>query len=670
MDELVGQPGSRGSQIEAAHREQTRVEAVHALGLLEAPVSDGIGKVVSLAAELCDSPNATINIVDEEWLHSIASVGEPMGRFPREDIPCDLVVRSGEELVVEDASQVPDLARSPMMDGTLGRIGFYASVPLRTVTGHVVGTLCAWDEQPHPVGDGQVKMLRILADHAIGIVQMGDALDRARHATERLAQQSMHANEILETTPDPFYSCDEQGRITYWNSAAEQTFGWPRDEAVGADLVELLVPPPDRAMITSRLSQGPADDAAGLAKVERGSLVCKDGTQKLVDYQIWASRHVPGRHVFARDVTRHETAEKARRSAEELFAAAFHHASDGIAVLAVSGPEAGRIVRVNPAAKTLTGRSELVGLTLADVLGGPGATPQSTPNRRQLTDAPAHPGDPAQQARHQSLIQDIALLVSEPAGTFANDTLEHTTRMPVGTGHIFIHLVVTLTRDDQDRPEHILVQMRDVTARQAHEQWRVRQTQTDSLTGLGNRLAMKEQLTEEIGALRAPGSGLGVLMIDLDNFRAVNERLGRPAGDDLLCRMATALVGAVPLDAYAARVGGDEFVVLAPSPSLEAVQELAGQVSGALTETASYFGDRLQVEVGASIGLAFTQSPDSDPEDLLMRADQAMYENKRMRRFAGPRDKGEPAPLYAVPAPRDTEPIVYPPPTPAPRHIP
>lgn len=82
-------------------------------------------------------PERTINIVDEEWLHSIASVGEPMGRFPREDIPCDLVVRSGEELVVEDASQVPDLARSPMMDGTLGRIGFYASVPLRTVTGHV-----------------------------------------------------------------------------------------------------------------------------------------------------------------------------------------------------------------------------------------------------------------------------------------------------------------------------------------------------------------------------------------------------------------------------------------------------------------------------------------------------------------------------------------------------
>nr|WP_269330379.1 diguanylate cyclase [Kineosporia babensis] len=559
----MGQPehAPAAAYTEADRQEQARTEAVHALGLLAQPVSSGIEKVVALAAELCQSENATINIVDEEWLHSIAAVGGPKGSWPREDIPCDIVIRSGSELVVEDATKVPILAHSPLVDGTMGRIGFYASVPLRTVSGHVVGTLCAWDERPQTIADGQVKMLRILADHAIGIFQMGDALERARHATDRLAEQSTRAHDLL----------------------------------------------------------------------------------------------------------------LARRAAEELFAATFHHASDGIIVLAVSGPDAGRIVRANAAAGTISGRTELAGLTLAEVLDGPPAPGEPTAGRKiQIEDGSGRPG--ARQpddAKRQALIAEIALLISEPKGVFRNDTLEHLTRMPVGTGHIYIQLVVTLTRDDQDRPQHILVQMRDVTARQAHEQWLVRQTQTDPLTGLGNRLAMQERLAEEIMALRAPGAGLGVLMIDLDNFKAVNDRLGHPAGDDLLCRMADAMVTILPLDAFAARLGGDEFVVLAPGSSPEVVQETADQVSRALTETAEYFGERLGTQVGASIGLIYTQNPATDPEELLKAADAAMYDNKRLRRYTAP--SAQPsvqAPLYAVPSPRDADPIVYPTPTPAPRHSP
>ncbi|MBT0768996.1 diguanylate cyclase [Kineosporia sp. J2-2] len=521
---------------DADREEQARLGAVHALRLLEQPVTESIDRVIEMAAELCHTPFATINIVDEEWLHSIAATNGPQGRFPREDIPCDLVVRSGQELVVPDATSVPMLAASPVVDGTLASVGFYASVPLRTLSGHVVGTLCAYGQEPHDFSETQLKMLRLLADHTIGIFQMGDAVERARQAADQLSQQS-------------------------------------------------------RVLVT-----------------------------------------------------------------------AFQHATDGIAVVALAGPESGRIVQANPAACTLTGRSTLVGASLAELLSGP-----SRPETPLRDDAGPRPAPPGRKPDRLVLLEKLDRLVSEPAGTVANDTFEHLTQMAVGTGHIYIQLVITLTRDDEGGPEHALVQMRDVTAQQAHEKWLNRQTQTDPLTGLGNRLAMRERLGEEISALRVSEAGLGVLMIDLDNFRAVNERLGRPAGDDLLCRMATSLVTALPVEAFATRPDGDKFVVITAAPGATEVQDLAGQVSQALAETSAYFGDRLGVRVGASIGTTFTRNPATDPDELIKAADSAMYAEKRRNRLALAE---APSGLHAVPSPRGEDEAPVPPPTPAPRHQP
>ncbi|GLY30538.1 diguanylate cyclase [Kineosporia sp. NBRC 101731] len=669
-----------GGITEVDRQEQARIEAVRALGLLERPVSQGIEQVVALAAQLCQVPNATINIVDEEWLHAIATVGGEPGRFPREDIPCDLVVRSGQELVAPDTATVPILADSPVIDGTLGRIGFYASVPMRTLTGHIVGTLCAWDEQPQTFTQDQLKMLRVLADHAIGIFQMGDALERARHATEQLARQSRNAREIVETSFDPYYSCDREGRITFWNTAAERTFGWSRAEVLGTSALDLLVPERNRPAVQDELNEV----QQGTVIHRCGPLLCQDGTEKIVELQMWASRHEPGRHVFARDVTAAQTADHARRAAEELLGAAFRHASDGIVVIAVTGADNGRIVRANPAAGTLTGRPGtsgpsgpgLVGLPIEDVLAGP-ARPPGSVRAGEEGPRPDHPDDVADR---RALLEDLDLLVAEPAGTFPGDTIEHLARMPVGTGHLYIQLVVTLTRDEEGRPAHALVQMRDVTAAQAHEQWLRRQTRTDPLTGLANRLALRERLNSEIARLRDQEAGLGVLMVDLDNFHVVNDELGLTGGDDLIARTATVLAAAVPQQAFTARLGGDQFVVLTRAASAGAVHDLAEQVAQALGTVGTGFTPAPTTPVTASVGVTFTQNPASDPEELLKDADSAMYQDKRHRRSGSPAGRSvsevspgsamSPAALHAVPSPRGSQPQPVPAPTPAPRHTP
>nr|WP_269326637.1 diguanylate cyclase [Kineosporia mesophila] len=630
-----------------------------------------------MAAQLCQVPNATINIVDEEWLHAIATVGGPGGRFPRDDIPCDLVVRSGQELVAPDTATVPILAGSPVIDGTLGRIGFYASVPMRTLTGHVVGTLCAWDERPQKFTEDQLNMLRVLADHAIGIFQMGDALERARHATEQLARQSRNAREIVETSFDPYYSCDREGRITFWNTAAENTFGWSRAEVVGSVAVDRLVPGRNRPTVEDELSEL----EQGTVIHRCGPLLCKDGTEKIVELQMWASRHESGRHVFARDVTAAQTVDHARRAAEELLGAAFRHASDGIVVIAVTGEDNGRIVRANPAAGTLTGRGSvgpvgpvgptgLIGLTIEDVLAGP-ARPPGSVREGEEGPRPDHPDDVADR---RALLEDLDLLVAEPAGTFPGDTIEHLARMPVGPGHLYIQLVVTLTRDEEGTPEHALVQMRDVTAAQAHEQWLKRQTRTDPLTGLANRLALRERLNSEIARLRDQEAGLGVLMVDLDNFHVVNDELGFTGGDDLIARTATVLAAAVPQQAFTARLGGDQFVVLTRAVAAEAVHDLAERVAQALGTVGTGFTPAPTTPVTVSVGVTFTRNPASDPEELLKDADTARYQDKRRRRSGSPAgdpvDPVSPAALHAVPSPRGSESRPVPAPTPAPRHTP
>ncbi|MDP9824354.1 sensor domain-containing diguanylate cyclase [Kineosporia succinea] len=546
---------SYGAYTDVDRQEQARIEAVHALGLIERPVAEGIDRLVELAAELCRTENATINIVDEEWLHSIAAVGGPKGSFPREDIPCDLVVRSGQELVVENATTVPILANSPVVDGTIARMGFYASVPLRTLTGHVVGTLCAYDEQERTFTAEQLKMLRILADHAIGIFQMADALERARHATEQLARRSRQAQE------------SQQGR----------------------------------------------------------------------------------------------------RSAEELLGAVFRHAADGIVVVAVSGTETGRIVHANPAAQTLTGRSGLVGLTLEDVVAG--QVPVA------LGAGVADDGTAARRA----LLEDLDRLVTQPAGTFPNDTVQHRTRMSIGTGHLLVNLVITLTRDAEGSPEHALVQMRDVTAQQVHEQWLERQARTDPLTGLGNRTALRERLRAAIGSLPVTtgDTGLGVVMIDLDELRAVNDARGQGAGDDLIRRTARALADVVPDGSFTARLGGDEFVVLTGEATEESVREESGRVQRALAEVANRFGADTGLTVTTALGVMFTQDPAIDPDELLRATAATLAENKRRRgsaaataRIPGQRVPAEPPALYAVPSLAGSQPLAYPAPTPAPRHAP
>ena len=149
--------------------------------------------------------------------------------------------------------------------------------------------------------------------------------------------------------------------------------------------------------------------------------------------------------------------------------------------------------------------------------------------------------------------------------------------------------------------------------------------QTDGLTGLLNRRAFEDVLTRELERAESNEGSLGVLLLDIDRFKEVNDTLGHPAGDEVIRRVSSAMrAGMRPGDALG-RYGGEEFVMLLCNRTLEQAEEVAEKVRARIAAFAELPGG---IRVTASIGVAANQAGDSMLE-LLRRCDDALYRSKR-----------------------------------------
>jgi diguanylate cyclase (GGDEF)-like protein len=151
----------------------------------------------------------------------------------------------------------------------------------------------------------------------------------------------------------------------------------------------------------------------------------------------------------------------------------------------------------------------------------------------------------------------------------------------------------------------------------------------DALTGLPNRAALRRRLD---GLLQARTTGhVAVMLMDLDDFKNVNDTLGHHHGDALLEHVARVLRAAVPADVLVSRLGGDEFAVVVPDVvQREHVMAMAEQLLAALRTPATV--DGIKLEVGASLGIATAPDDANDVATLLRHADMAMYQAKNTHR--------------------------------------
>jgi diguanylate cyclase (GGDEF)-like protein len=149
----------------------------------------------------------------------------------------------------------------------------------------------------------------------------------------------------------------------------------------------------------------------------------------------------------------------------------------------------------------------------------------------------------------------------------------------------------------------------------------------DPLTGLPNRTLFRDRCLQALAGIGRASAGIGVLFIDLDGFKQVNDSLGHAAGDHLLVEVADRIRHALRAGDTVSRFGGDEFTVLgAALDSRQDATRLAQRITHALGEPVVLAERKLQLT--CSIGIAFTFERDADPDRLIHDADLAMYRAK------------------------------------------
>ena len=278
--------------------------------------------------------------------------------------------------------------------------------------------------------------------------------------------------------------------------------------------------------------------------------------------------------------------EVARRNSEAYFRTLVQNTSDVILIV----DEEDRVRYASPSAGPVLG-SDPVGASLPDLL---------------------HPGD-------RRRLADVLAAVRGGEGTQEGLDFRAVGRR---RAEVMLEMHCRDLRADHTVAGLVLT-LRDVTERRRLERELTHQAFHDSLTGLANRVLFADRLQHALARGARDGSVVGVLFIDLDDFKIVNDTLGHATGDQLLIAVAERIAGALRADDTAARLGGDEFAALVENvQDPGAVEETANRILAALTEPIVVDGGSIQAV--ASIGI--TTTPEADTADALLRqADLALY---------------------------------------------
>jgi diguanylate cyclase (GGDEF)-like protein/PAS domain S-box-containing protein len=434
-----------------------------------------------------------------------------------------------------------------------------------------------------------------------GVGTLADVTER-RRSVEALKESEERYRALVETAPDAVYA-HEGGVIVLANRQAAALFGAGHPEAlVGRPVFELV----DEASLPLARARTAALAAPG-ARAELAELTYRrlDGTPFAVEAAA-AAVQLEGRlvvQVVFRDVTARKRSEAALQARTAELVTVLETVP--VAVWLAHDSEGRRITGNRHAAELLR---------LAPVENQSLSAPegQRPAHFRVLKDGREVPPEdlPVQRAARGEVVRGEELRVVFDDGSFYDELASATpVRDAAGsiTGAVGAAIDITERKAAEERVRHVALH--------------------DPLTGLPNRLLFHDRLGQALARARRAGERVAVMLLDLDQFKEINDRLGHGAGDALLREVAARLGGTARASDTWARLGGDEFALVQEGlREAEAARLTARRVLAALD--APFRVEEQELEVGASLGLTLFPDDGGTPERLVRNADVALYRAK------------------------------------------
>jgi len=419
---------------------------------------------------------------------------------------------------------------------------------------------------------------------------------------------------------------DSAGRFVFVSAASERIFGYTPEEMIGRAMID-MVAPEDR----ERTLLAASEIMSGQPKTHfENRYVRKDG--RIVDI-MWSARWSQDhrlRIAVAHDISQRKRAESVQAALYAISEAA--HSAENLPALF------GRIHEIIgallPAANFF--------VALRDVKTGELDVPYHADEQGQEP----QPGRLDSDTRCAEVFRTGRTLLITPesehrfparaTSTAGKDPL-YWLGVPLGSGEgtigvLVVHSYSRATRyseQDQELLQFVSAQVAAAIERKQLHALLQHNAQYDALTDLPNRELLKDRLGTAITRARRDGEQLGLLYLDLDNFKQVNDTLGHAAGDLLLQAVASRLIRSVRESDTVARIGGDEFVVLLEGIRLpEHACMVAGKIRHALNQPLLLADS--SVRILPSIGIALYPQHGEETRQLLQHADEAMYVAKKL----------------------------------------
>jgi len=586
--------------------EWKRLEALNRFRILDTPAEAIFDRLTRFAAALCDMPISTISLIDEsrQWFKS--AFGLDISETGRAISFCTHIIAQTKPSVVEDAHRHPKFRDNPLVTGP-PHIRFYAGVPLITREGYAIGTLTVMDRKPRRLDQTKIDALEMMADQVMTHLE----LRRQRAELDRSLAVKEEINARLRLQAEHLREAQRIARIGSWEMAfpaktlslSEECFrifgATEKNEAVPFDSFLRSVHDDDRGRLEQAV-YGAIREQGRLDIIHR--IVRPGGEIRHVHERgEWQETHGIG---MLAGTVQDITEQHLRQEKFELLHNCISRVQDIVMITDAEpydepGP---RIVFVNHAFERLTGYAP------SEIIGRSPRFLQGPETQRAELDKIRH-----------------ALSLSEHVSAELVNYKKN--------GETFcIEIDIDPVFSADGKIGNFIAIQRDVTQRKAAEKQIEQLAFYDTLTQLPNRRLLIDRLNQSIAAARRKQNCGALLFIDLDNFKSLNDSLGHDIGDQLLKQVARRLESSVRRSNTVARLGGDEFVIiledLHASPQEAATQAdiVAEKILTSFSEVFSING--YEYHCTPSIGVTLFGKLQQDADELLKRADLAMYQAK------------------------------------------